>query len=468
MKALIFDIGSTFTKGVAYDLDKGEIIGKAKHPSTVNEDVNIGLSKVIDEIKVQTGYDIRDFEIKRATSSAAGGLKIVAIGLVPDLTAEAAKKAALSAGGKVLKVYAYELTKADLEEISSLKPDIIILSGGTDGGNRYYPLINAKKLSTLPLNVPFIYAGNKDLRDEIEKIFKGSNKEIYITENVMPEYGVINIDKVQELIREIFLRNIIHAKGLDKVKEIIEGVVMPTPLAVLKGLEVFADIYGESLLVDVGGATTDVCSVAEGAPTQAGVVWKGLKDPRVKRSVEGDLGVRVSALSLLEVVDEKELKRFLDTSRINPKEKAYFLTKNTGFIPKDNEDLYFDAVLAYFAVKISVERHVGHIEVVYTPMGTLYFQYGKDLREVKNLLFTGGPLIYNPHKKMIIKGAVYSKDEPFVLKPVSSEIFIDKEYILFSIGVISEIDKEKAKELIYRYVEKMGDYYGFEEQKMGS
>jgi len=111
---------------------------------------------------------------------------------------------------------------------------------------------------------------------------------------------------------------------------------------------------------------------------------------------------------------------------------------------------------------------VGHIEVVYTPMGTLYFQYGKDLREVKNLLFTGGPLIYNPHKKMIIKGAVYSKDEPFVLKPVSPEIFIDKEYILFSIGVISEIDKEKAKELIYRYVEKMGDYYGFEEQKMGS
>jgi len=98
----------------------------------------------------------------------------------------------------------------------------------------------------------------------------------------------------------------------------------------------------------VGGATTDVCSVAEGAPTQAGVVWKGLKDPRVKRSVEGDLGVRVSALSLLEVVDEKELKRFLDTSRINPKEKAYFLTKNTGFIPKDNEDLYFDAVLALF------------------------------------------------------------------------------------------------------------------------
>lgn len=455
MKALIFDIGSTFTKGVAYDLEKGEIIGKAKYPSTVNEDVNIGLSKVIEDIKAQTGYRIEEFEIKRATSSAAGGLKIIAIGLVPDLTAEAAKKAALSAGGKVLKVYSYELTSSDLEEILFLKPDIIILSGGTDGGNRYYPLVNAQKLSTLPLNIPFIYAGNKDLRDKIEKIFRENNKEIYITENVMPEYGVININEVQKLIREIFLKNIIHAKGLDKVKKIIDGVVMPTPLAVLKGLEAFAEMYGESILVDVGGATTDVCSVAEGAPTQSGVVWKGLKDPIVKRTVEGDLGVRVSAVSLLEAVSEGELEKLANNLKINPKEKAYFLSKNTNFIPEKDEDIYFDAILSYYAVKISMERHVGHLEVIYTPMGTLYFQYGKDLREVKRLLLTGGPLIYNPHKKTILKGALYSKDEPFVLKPISPEVFVDKEYILFSIGVISEISKVKAKKLIEKYVKRM-------------
>ncbi|MFN3698751.1 MAG: glutamate mutase L [Dictyoglomus sp.] len=204
MKALIFDIGSTFTKAVAYDFEKLEIIGKARYPSTVNEDVNIGLGKVIEDIEIQTGLDLNKFNIKRATSSAAGGLKIIAIGLVPDLTAEAAKKAALGAGGKVLKVYSYELNESDLEEIIFLKPDIIILAGGTDGGNRYYPLVNAKKLASLPLNVPFIYAGNKDIRDEIKKIFEEKNKEIFITSNVMPEYGVIKVDEVQNLIREIF------------------------------------------------------------------------------------------------------------------------------------------------------------------------------------------------------------------------------------------------------------------------
>jgi uncharacterized protein (TIGR01319 family) len=128
MKAIIFDIGSTFTKGVAFDLDRDEIIGKAKYPSTVNEDVTIGIQNVISEIERQTGLNIRDFNIKKATSSAAGGLKIIAIGLVPDLTSEAAKKASLGAGGKVLKTYSYELTNSDLDEVVQLKPDIIILA----------------------------------------------------------------------------------------------------------------------------------------------------------------------------------------------------------------------------------------------------------------------------------------------------------------------------------------------------
>lgn len=457
MKALIFDIGSTFTKAVAYDFENFSLIGKAKTPSTVSSDVNEGLSKVINEIKAQTGLNLNDFEVKRATSSAAGGLKIVAIGLVPDLTAEAAKKAALGAGGKILKVYSYELSSSDIEEILFLRPDIIILAGGTDGGNRYYPLINAKKLSLLPLNIPFVYAGNKDLRDEIEKIFKEKNKEVYISKNVMPEYGVINVDEVQKLIRDIFLKNIIHAKGLDRVKKIIDGIVMPTPLAVLKSLEIFAVIFGESLLVDVGGATTDVCSVAQGSPTQPGIIWKGLKEPFVKRTVEGDLGVRVSAPSLLEVVGEENMKKFLNSTNYNLKEKISFLHNDTKYIPEKEEDLYFDAVLTYFAAKIGVERHVGYLEVVYTPLGNIYFQYGKDLTEIKNVVLTGGPLIYNPYKEYMLKGILYSSNSPFILKPKNPSFYLDKEYILFSIGVISEIDKNVAIKLIEKYIDRLGD-----------
>jgi len=455
MKAIIFDIGSTFTKGVAFDLDKSEIIGRAKYPSTVNEDVTIGLQNVISEIERQTGLNIRDFNIKKATSSAAGGLKIIAIGLVPDLTSEAAKKASLGAGGKVIKTYSYELTNSDLDEILYLKPDIIILAGGTDGGNRYYPIINAKKLSRLPLNIPFIYAGNKDLQDEIKNIFLSNSKEIYITENVMPEYGVINIEKVQNIIREVFLRNIIHAKGLDKVQEIIDGIVMPTPLAVLKGLESFSEIYGECLLIDVGGATTDVCSVAKGEPTQNNVILKGLKEPYVKRSVEGDLGVRVSALSLFESAKKDIIKSFSHDKVKVIEEKVKFLNINTSYIPKNDEDLHLDAILAYFAVKIATERHVGHIEMVYTPMGTLLFQYGKDLRELDKVVCTGGPLIYNPYRVESLKGVIYSNDEPFILKPKNPTFYVDKEYIMFAIGVISEIYKDKSMSLVEKYINKV-------------
>lgn len=457
MKALIFDIGSTFTKAVAYDFDSFSLIGKAKTPSTVKSDVNEGLNKVIKEIKAQTGLNLEDFKIKRATSSAAGGLKIIAVGLVPDLTAEAAKKAALGAGGKVLKVYSYELSNSDLEEILSLRPDIIVLAGGTDGGNKYYPIANAKKLSKLPINIPFIYAGNKDVKDEIEKIFKENNKEIYISKNVMPEYGVINVEEVQKLIRDVFLRNIIHAKGLDKVKRIIDGIVMPTPLAVLKSLELFAMAYGESMLIDVGGATTDVCSAAQGSPTQPGVIWKGLKEPFLKRTVEGDLGVRVSALSLLDAVGEEKIISLLSFKNFNVREKITFLYNNTEYIPERNDDLYFDAVLTYFAAKLGVERHVGYLEVVYTPLGNMSFQYGKDLTGISNVVLTGGPLIYNPYKKDMLMGILYSSENPFILKPKNPRFYIDREYILFSIGVVSEIDKYVAIKLIEKYINRLGD-----------
>ncbi|HOJ92248.1 MAG TPA: methylaspartate mutase accessory protein GlmL [Dictyoglomaceae bacterium] len=451
MLSIFFDIGSTFTKAVAIDLNRDEIIGKAKSPSTVNEDVRIGIKKVLDDIYAQTGLKIDDFELKKASSSAAGGLKIVAVGLVPDLTAEAAKKAALGAGGKVLKTYSFELTESDIQEIESLKPDIIILAGGTDGGNRYYPLVNAKRLAKTSLSVPVIFAGNKDIRDEVKKIFEEEKKEIHITENVMPEYNVLNIKPVQEIIREIFLKRIIYAKGLDKAQSIIGQFVMPTPLAVLKSLEVFAKKYGESILIDIGGATTDVCSVSEGSPKKPGVVLKGLPEPFVKRTVEGDLGVRVSALFLLESIGKNSLEKFFNNVD-HIEEKIKFLSENTSYLPQNDEDLYLDYVLSYFAAKIAVERHVGFLEVIYSPLGVIYFQHGKDLTEVKNVLATGGPLINNPYRKEILKACIYSKEDPFILKPKEPSFYLDKEYILYAVGLLSEFMEDRALNLLERYL----------------
>ncbi|MFN3698946.1 MAG: glutamate mutase L, partial [Dictyoglomus sp.] len=178
-------------------------------------------------------------------------------------------------------------------------------------------------------------------------------------------------------------------------------------------------------------------------------------DPIVKRTVEGDLGVRVSASALLDTVGEENIKKFLKIEKDSLKEKVNFLYKNTDFIPKVDEDIYFDAILSYFAVKLAVERHVGYLEVVYTPMGSVYFQYGKDLRDVKNIVLTGGPLIFNPYKKEILKGALYTPEEPFILKPKNPSFYIDKEYILFSLGVIGEINEDIALNLLEKYVGKL-------------
>ncbi|MEN2984827.1 MAG: methylaspartate mutase accessory protein GlmL [Dictyoglomaceae bacterium] len=457
MLGLFLDLGSTFTKAIAFDLEKEEIIGKAKVPSTVNIDVTIGVKSVLDEIYRQTGKKLEGFKIKRACSSAKGGLKIVAVGLVPDLTAEAAKRAALGAGGKVIKTYSFELNENDLREIEDLKPDLIILAGGTDGGNRYYPLINARKISEIPINIPIIYAGNRTISNEIEKIFEKSGKEIWLTENVMPEFGKLNISPVQNLIREIFISRLIHAKGLEKVKNFLEGVIMPTPLAVLKACESFSKIWGETILIDIGGATTDVCSIAHGRPTGIGVIWKGLPEPYVKRTVEGDLGVRVSALSLWEIVEEEKWKEFL--GELNSyKEKVKFLSENTDFLPEKEEDFFLDYVLSYHAIRIAVERHCGYLEPLYTPMGVTYLQYGKDLTGVENLIGTGGPLIYNPYNISALKSALFDEKNPFVLKPKNPKIYLDKEYIFFAIGLLSEIFPEKAINILKKYVIKIDQY----------
>lgn len=451
MLGLFLDLGSTFTKAVAFNLEKEEIIGKAKAPSTVNIDVTIGLKSVLNEIYKQTGKKLKDFKVKRACSSAKGGLRIIAIGLIPDLTVEAAKRAALGAGGKVIKTYSFELTKEDIKEIEYLKPDLIILAGGTDGGNKYYPLINAQNISKISLNIPIIYAGNRVIAKEVEEILKKTGKEIWITENVMPEFGKLNITPIQTCIREIFISRLIYAKGLDKVETILDGIVMPTPLAVLKACEGFSKIFGETILVDVGGATTDVCSISQGKPTQIGVIWKGLPEPYVKRTVEGDLGVRVSALSLWEAVGEEKWKEFLGDLD-SYKEKVKFLNENVDFLPIDEKDIFFDYVLAYHAIKLAVERHCGYLEILYTPMGITYLQYGKDLTEVKNLVGTGGPLVYNYYNISALKSALFDEKNPLILKPKNPKIYLDKEYIFFAIGLLSEFSPEKATNILKKYV----------------
>jgi len=274
---LFIDFGSTFTKAIAIDFDDERVVGRAQSPSTVETDITLGLNAVLDKIN-KTQEVEPAYRYNLACSSAAGGLRMVTIGLVPELTAEAAKRAALGAGAKVVGVFSYKLTKKELHELEAMAPDIVLLAGGTNGGDQETILHNAVSLSRCNLHAPIVVAGNKVASDEIQAILVSGHKEYLITDNVMPEMGVLEVDKARSIIREVFINRIIEAKGLKKAEQFIDGILMPTPTAVLTAARLLSqgtakeEGLGELVVVDIGGATTDIHSIARGDPTQPGVI----------------------------------------------------------------------------------------------------------------------------------------------------------------------------------------------------
>src|SRR5690554_2942680 len=254
---LLIDFGSTYTKLTLVDINNESIIATSKAVTTIETNIMEGFNEAF-ELLTQK-YNENDFRIikKLACSSAKGGLQMITIGLVPELTVEAGKRAALGAGARVLKTYSYELTKQEINEIQELNADIILLSGGTDGGNKETIVKNAEKIANFQ-NIPIIVAGNKCAYDEIIDIFDKNNATYILTDNVMPKLNEINVLPVREKIREAFMKNIIKSKGIDKAIDYIDGILMPTPLAVLKASEILAkgtqktNGIGDLIVVDIG------------------------------------------------------------------------------------------------------------------------------------------------------------------------------------------------------------------------
>ncbi|MDO6355192.1 methylaspartate mutase accessory protein GlmL [Caloramator sp. CAR-1] len=458
--ALLIDFGSTYTKLTAVDLENEEILATAKDLTTVQTDIMIGFNNAFEKLKEKIDLSQVNFVEKLACSSAAGGLKMIAIGLVPELTAEAAKRAALGAGARILGVYSYELTKHEMEEIVKKKPDIILLAGGTDGGNKDCILHNAKLIAQYIKDVPIVVAGNKNAQDEIDDILNDAHVYHKITENVMPRLNQINVEPAREVIREIFMEKIVEAKGMKRAEEFISGILMPTPAAVLKAARILADGtdkeegIGELIIVDIGGATTDVHSISSGEPSKAGVTLRGLQEPYAKRTVEGDLGMRVSAVSLWEAAGTRRIKKFVPNTKYDVEERCKFLQANVNFIPKEEEDIEFDEALGMVATEMATERHVGLIESVYTPMGIIYSQVGKDLLNVRYLIGTGGVIVHSRNPKKILSAGKFNPDTPNYLKPMNPEILVDKEYILSAMGLLAEKYPDKAIRIMKKYIVK--------------
>lgn len=453
---LFADVGSTFTKVVAVDLQKAQVIGRAMASTTISTDVNIGYNKaakaVMDMCKVE------NFDLKLACSSAAGGLKMVALGLVPELTSQAALLAVQNAGAKVLASYSFMLSKKEAEEIVSLNPDIILLSGGTDGGNSEVVLHNAKALAQCECSLTVIVAGNKNATDEACEILQKGGKTAVACENVMPEFGVLNIEPAREQIRKVFLKQIIHAKGLDGLAERVDGDIIPTPAAVLEAITLLSkgtdktEGVGSFVAVDIGGATTDVYSATEGECLYQGATLKGLPHPKYKRSVEGDLGMRWSSPYILEQVGSEKLSQMAGVTEQEVIDTIKKFNAAPELLPSNETEEKVDIAVGKAATRISVKRHSGFITPVYTPLGERFMQEGKDLSAVKYILGTGGVVISSPHYKEILQEAMYSEDDMYSLRPRNAEILLDKSYVLSAMGLLSTKFPEIALEIMKKEI----------------
>ena len=462
MRAYLFvDFGSTNTKVTLVDIESETIVATAKAYTTVETDVMIGYRNAMAELEEKVGTD---FEIvkKVACSSAAGGLKIVAIGLVPELTSEAAKRAALGAGAKIVGTYSHNINKSEAREIVSSNADMILLAGGTDGGNSECILHNAQMLKDFEVKVPVVVAGNKSCIDEIEDIF-GESVEYYIAENVMPKLNQLNVESSRETIRSIFMENITKAKGMTHVKEEISGIVMPTPAAVLKAAEVLSkgtedeDGLGDLAVIDIGGATTDIHSIAEGAPSKPSVFLRGLEEPFAKRTVEGDLGMRYSISSVAEVAGKRMLKSYLgEEFEYDIAEEINKRTSSPSFIAQDERDLNFDYAIAKICTRISMLRHAGEVEQIYSPTGAMYQQTGKDLMDLPVVIGTGGILVYTEHPEEILSASTFTMEEPQSLKPRNPKFYLDADYILSSMGLLATLDEDMAVRVMKKYIKKVG------------
>lgn len=466
--ALLCDIGSTFTKAVAADYQQAIILAVGKAPTTIESDVSNGLRQAITQLEKQIGPVLDRAKIKLACSSAGGGLRMIAIGLVPNLTAKAAKWAALGAGAKLLQTFSFKLTRREMLIIDELSVDIILLAGGIDGGNSDTILHNARLLAQSPLTAPVIVAGNKVVQDEVAEILRRAGKDTRVTDNVMPQLEVIDIEPARQVIRALFLEKIIAAKGLDRIEKFIDGVITPTPSAVMDAAQLLAQGndrgkgWGEMIVVDVGGATTDLYSMASGEPTTSGIIRKGLIDPWEKRTVEGDLGMRYSASSLFAAVEGSTLLRIgneLDkNSRLTLDELERFvrvISQESDRVCVSERERFLESVIGRAAVETAVQRHVGKLDQIFTPHGKVIVQYGKNLTGVRKIIGTGGILVHHGSPRYILEGAIKHSSLSDLLIPAQANFFLDKKYIMAAAGLLAGQNPQAAFKLLDRYITKI-------------
>ena len=389
------DIGSTWTKGASFEIenDTVRVAQRATRPTTVDNLGDAFFAVLCELVPGDPLSQLAAGTLKiEYSSSAKGGLAVAAIGLVPEVTLEIGKTAAQSAGAKLTQVFSYRLTRRDIAGLEASPPDILLFAGGTDGGNSEFILANAEAIAASRIDCEIIFAGNRAVADEVAETLK--HKRLRVVDNLLPSFNEPNPEPARDAIRAIFLDTIVKGKGLDRIMRATGAEPVPTPYAVyeyVRAIHEHVAGWQDFMLFDMGGATTDVYSAHKEIPA-AGTVLRGLPEPEIKRSVEGDLGMRVSAESTAAVggpAESAALAAF-GIAEDELKKHADMLSRAPDFLPESPRDRTLDTLLAGLCVGYAAARHTGRSAPVFTPEGEIQVQTGRNLTPIAKVIGSGG------------------------------------------------------------------------------
>lgn len=437
------DFGSTFTKASLVDLGTGEMVAAASHPTTIDTDVLDGFDACLAEL---TAQDPRALEAEvLACSSAGGGLRIAVVGNEELVTAEAGRRVALSSGGRVVAVLSGGLDAGRYADLRDALPDVVLLVGGTDGGNSSQLTADADFLAAVRWSGPVVVAGDVEAQSTVAAAFEGSRTPYVLAANVVPRIGVLAAEPARAAIREMFLAHVIGGKHLSRRTDFTAMVRGATPDVVLTGVELLARGLdearpgaGDVVVVDVGGATTDVHSVVELDPEESGLARDVVATTPVTRTVEGDLGMRWSAVSTVEAAGLDHLADAAERRRKDP-----------GYLPDSQGEIDTDETIAGAAIGLALKRHAGRSKVVLSPEGRVVERTGKDLREIDLLVGSGGALRNGAEGvvRRVLLPATGEHDGGWQL-PRAPRVVVDRDYVLAAAGLLAGAHPEAAYRLV--------------------
>jgi len=473
---LAIDVGSTTTKAIVIERqgDEYHLVARAESPTTVEaplEDVMIGVRQAVRRVESVLGRALTEngvlitpegsasggdgragVDLFVCTSSAGGGLQMTVAGLVKSMTAESAQRAALGAGAIVMDVISLDDARLVLERIrrlQELRPDMILLAGGTDDGNishvaaisEYIGASNPKPRLGGNYRVPLVYAGNQRAREYVRDVL-GDQMDVFIVPNIRPTLEEEVLEPARQEIHRLFLEHVMaRAPGYQNLLLWAKNVIEPTPMAVGKMMKVMSEAHKANIIgVDIGGATTDVFSSFDG---------------KFHRTVSANLGMSYSTANVFVEASPKNVDRWLPFEL--PEGELRDLNANKMIrpttLPTTLDELLIEHAVAREAIRLSFEHHkklaVGLKGIqnigTFDKLGDALRQRPRtgltiiDTLAVNAVIGSGGVLSHAPRRSQAMLLLMDSIQPEGV-----TGLFVDSVFMMPHLGVLAEIAPEVA------------------------